>query len=63
MDRIARPLSRMRGNKPVPLTTCLLGRFGLSRHDKAHALSALERPGLIRVRQEPRRNPTVEVLG
>jgi hypothetical protein len=62
VDRVARPLSRMRGTKPVPLSTCFLGRFGLTRPDKAHALSALERAGLIRVKQEPRRNPTVEIL-
>lgn len=54
--------TRLERSRTVALTTAFLGRFGLTRHDKHHALPHLERAGLIRVWRNSRRNPTVELL-
>ena len=54
--------SRLEKSRTVTLTTCFMKRFGLSRKDKCHALTHLERAGLLRVERRARQNPVVEIL-
>lgn len=51
-----------RKSKEVKLTTAILERFSVNRKAKYSALKSLERAGLVRVRQKPRRNPVVTIL-
>jgi hypothetical protein len=50
---------RLSHSKTVTLTSAALRRFGLTRHEKAHALSALEAAGLITVQRQIKKNPQV----
>lgn len=54
--------SRLNRSKTVPLATCFLNSFGLTKGDKAGALPRLERAGLLRVEQRGKRNPLVTIL-
>jgi hypothetical protein len=53
---------RLEQSNAVTLTTCFLGRFGLTRQDKYLALTQLTKAGLIRVQKRQRRNPVVELV-
>jgi len=48
--------------RTLKLSTVLLRKFGISRDQKALALTHLERAGLIRVLSRMRKNPVVTLL-
>ena len=50
-------------SKEVMISTVRLESWGVSRHQKARGLSALERAGLIKVKRCTGRNPRVLILG
>jgi len=51
-----------RNSTEVRLTTAILNRFNVNRKAKYRALASLEKAGLVRVHQEPRKNPVVTIL-
>jgi hypothetical protein len=51
--------SLMETQNPVPLTNTRLDQSGLTRKQKACALVALEKAGLIRVERRGRNNPFI----
>jgi hypothetical protein len=54
--------SALKKKTRVALTTYVLRRFGLTRTDKAFALTHLEKAGLIEVRRQHGKNPVVMLL-
>jgi hypothetical protein len=48
--------------KEVRLMTTILQRFNVSRKANHTVLRALEKPGVVKVHREPRRNPVVSTL-
>jgi hypothetical protein len=53
-------LNRARGE--LPLTTAMVGRFGVTPSGKSRALAALQAAGLIRLQHRGRKNPLVTLL-
>lgn len=49
-------------SKEVLVSNTKLSGWGISRHQKARALSALERAGLVKVKRGTGRNPRVYIL-
>jgi len=52
----------LRKSETVMLTGPILNQFGVDRHAKYRALTALENAGLVRVDRRMGKNPTVEIL-
>jgi hypothetical protein len=56
---VLRRRSRLEKAATVPLTTVALGRFDITRRQKAQALACLEKAGLITVDRKHGKNPRV----
>jgi hypothetical protein len=50
------------GGRPVRLSNAMLAEIGVTRMQKSRALDELEQLGLIKVKRDPRKSPTIVPL-